>query len=164
MRFDDLNELPPWDDDEDEVDEGEEWKPNPTKDACKALYEKWNQIMIMITGAIATAKDIVDDVETESHLQDIKGMILGDAFEVGAKLRSSEAGGMYVLRMENAAIIRKNAQAVKSFMLTLMFEGEMDEEHGTTIREAIDEFRELFKQWLATFEKDEYKDEWGLFI
>jgi hypothetical protein len=110
--------------------------------------------MIMITGAIATAKDIVDDVETESHLQDIKGMILGDAFEVGAKLRSSEAGGMYVLRMENAAIIRKNAQ----------FEGEMDEEHGTTIREAIDEFRELFKQWLATFEKDEYKDEWGLFI
>ena len=33
MNFDHLSDLPEWDDDEfkDEDDEGEEWKPNPTK-------------------------------------------------------------------------------------------------------------------------------------
>ena len=39
-------------------------------------------------------------------------MLLVDAYEVGAKIRSSEAG-LYIIRMENAAIIRKNAQFIK---------------------------------------------------
>ena len=28
------------------------------------------------------------------------------------------------------------------------------------IREEIDRFRELFKTWVSTFQKDEYEDEW----
>jgi hypothetical protein len=32
------------------------------------------------------------------------------------------------------------------------------------IRDEIDKFRELFKQWVASFEKDEYEDDWGLFV
>ncbi len=55
----------------------------------------------------------------------------------GVKIRSSEAGGIYVIRMENAAIIRKNAQTVKSFILTLMIEEKIDEEHGEIIRNEI---------------------------
>ncbi len=42
MKIDDLNELPPWNDNEfhnDEDEECEEWKPNPTRDLCKAMYE-----------------------------------------------------------------------------------------------------------------------------
>ncbi len=83
---------------------------------------------------------------------------------MGAKIRSSEAGGIYVIRMENAAIIRKNAQSVKSFILSLMIEGEVDEEHGEIIRNEIDEFRQLYKHWVSTFKKDEFEDEWGLFV
>lgn len=164
MRFDHLNELPPWNDDDDEEEEGEEWKPNYTREKCKALYTKWNEILTMINGAMGSVKDLANDTDDEGYWQSHKAMILGDAFEVGAKIRSSEAGGIYVLRMENAAIIRKNAQSIKSFILSLMYEGELEEEYGTIIRAAIDEFRELFKQWLATFVKDEYEDEWGLFV
>jgi hypothetical protein len=66
--------------------------------------------------------------------------------------------------MENAAIIRKNAQLIKSAMLTFNMEGEMEDNYCEAIRAEIDNFRELFKQWIATFQKDEFTDEWGLFV
>ena len=41
MGFDHLSCLPEWDDDDfrDDDDEGEEWKPDPTREACKELYK-----------------------------------------------------------------------------------------------------------------------------
>ncbi len=39
-------------------------------------------------------------------------MLLANVYEVGVKIRSSEAG-LYIIRMENAAIIRKNATSIK---------------------------------------------------
>jgi hypothetical protein len=159
-----LNELPEWDDDDELEDkDGEEWKPNPTYDACKVLYKKWNEIMMMLNGALGGLKELPDEDEV-NFVTSRMAMILGDAYEVGAKIQSSEAGGIYIIRMENAAIIRKNAQTVRSFILTLMIEGEIDEEHGEIIRNEINQFRKLYKHWLSTFEKDEFEDEWGLFI
>ena len=97
------------------------------------------------------------------YWEDHKGMILGDAFQVAVKIKSSEVG-LYTIRMENASIIRKNAQFVKSSMLTMMSEKVIEEEYGRIIRSEIDKFRELFKIWVSTFQKDEFEDEWGLFI
>ncbi len=111
MRNDDLNELPEWDDDEfrDEDEEGEEWKPNPTRDLCKAMYAQWNHLLIVLNAAFDSLKEPGEDaIFSKDHLEDQKQMILGDAYEVGAKIRSSEVG-LYIIRMENAAIIRKNA-------------------------------------------------------
>lgn len=170
MNLDDLNDLPEWDDEyikglNSEEEEGEEWKPNPTLDACKAMYTKWNEIIIMLNGALG---DMDDEDEPGQHdalfIRDRKAMILGDAFEVGAKIRSSEAGGIYVLRMENAAIIRKNAQYIKTAMLGMRAEKEIEPDYCEVIRGEIDKFRELFKAWIATFKKDEFEDEWGLFV
>lgn len=54
MDYDRLSDLPEWDDEEfrDEDEEGEEWKPNPTREACKALYQQWQQVMIVLNGAL----------------------------------------------------------------------------------------------------------------
>jgi len=160
MNLHNLNELPEW---KDGHKDGEDWKEKPTLNACKTLYKKWNEITGMLCGALGSVKEIAD--EEEPFSKETKAMILGDAYEAGAKIRSSEAGdGMYILRMENAAIIRKNAQFIKTAILGLMIEGDVDEEHGEIIRKEIDVFRELFKKWVNTFEKDEYTDDWGLFI
>ncbi|MEJ7676574.1 MAG: hypothetical protein WKG06_01605 [Segetibacter sp.] len=161
MNINNLNGLPPW---KDNPDEGENWKTNPTTEACKALYEKWNEIVVMLTGALGTMKDLSEEKEEDSFITEQKAMVLGDAYEAGAKIRSSEAGNMYILRMENASIIRKNAQFVKSSVLNLMMEGEVDVEHGEIIRNEIDNFREMFIIWVNTFQKDEYTDDWGLFV
>ncbi len=156
----DLNELPEWDDSlDEELEEGEEWKPNITKEACKALYEKWGTIMSMLKGGLPAECE-----EEDIHSSFYQGMMIGDAYEVGAKIRSSEAAGIYVVRMENACIIRRNAQAIQSSMLIFMSEGDMDKEYGLLIRNEIEDFKKLFKVWVETFERDEFTDEWGLFV
>lgn len=166
MKFDNLSDLPEWDDDDfkDEDDEGEEWKPNPTKDACRNMYMQWQQVMIVLNGALDSMTiEEKEDGFPADYWEDHKGMLLGDAYQIAVKIKSSEAG-LYTIRMENASIIRKNAQFIKSSMLTMMSEGVIEEAHGYVIREEIDKFRELFKIWVSTFQKDEYEDEWGLFI
>jgi hypothetical protein len=45
------------------------------------------------------------------------------------------------IRMENASIIRKNAQFIKSSMLTMISEGVIEKDHGYVIREEIDKFK-----------------------
>ncbi len=113
MEIDDLNELPEWDDDFHDEEEGEEWKPNATRDLCKAMYEQWNQMMIVLKAAFDSMKEPGEDsLYPKGYIEDHKAMLLGDAYEVGAKIRSSEAG-LYIIRMENAAIIRKNSQFIK---------------------------------------------------
>jgi len=172
MEFDNISGLPEWDDDDfrdEEEEEGEAWKPNPTRDACKALYEQWKQVMIVLKGAMEPLdtdeedKDLPDshDLPAE-YWADHKSMIMGDAFQVAVKIKSSEAG-LYMIRMENASIIRKNAQFISSSMLTMIADGVIEEAHGRVIREEIDKFRLLFRHWVSTFERDEFEDEWGLF-
>ena len=167
MKIDDLNELPEWKDDRflNDEEEGEEWKPNPTRELCKALYAQWNNVMIVLKAGFDMLKQPTDDnLYSKEHTDYIVSMLLGDAHEVAAKLRSSEAGGLYIIRMENAAIIRKNAQYIKISTNGFWADGLMDEEHRAVIRNEIDTFRELFKQWVASFQKDDCEDEWGLFI
>lgn len=165
MGFDNISGLPDWDDDafRDEDDEGEDWKPRPTTEACKAMYEQWKQVMIVLKGALESpdVKKGNNAIEDDFR-EDYKRTILDDACEVAVKIKSSEAG-LYMIRMENACIIRKNAQAIKSSMLMLIEEGVIEEVHGAVIREEIDTFRTLFREWVSTFEKDEFEDEWGLF-
>jgi hypothetical protein len=165
MRNDDFNELPPWEDDEfDEDDEGENWKPNPTKEACKAMYAQWNEVMTVLRAGLESLEEAKEEgLFDKEHIEDFKGSLLGDAFEVAVKIRSSESG-MYIIRMENASIIRKNAQYIKISTNGLLADGLMSAEYRQVIRNEIDTFRELFKAWVRTFEKDEFEDEWGLFI
>jgi len=165
MNYDHLSDLPDWDDDEfKDEEEGEEWKPNPTRDACKVLYGQWQQVMIVLNGALDSM--VIEEKEDgfpADYWEDHKAMLVGDGYQVAVKIKSSEAG-LYTIRMENASIIRKNAQFIKSSMLTMMSEEVIEKAHGYVIREEIDKFRELFKIWVSTFQKDEYEDEWGLFI
>ncbi|MEO8961575.1 MAG: hypothetical protein ABI325_06825 [Ginsengibacter sp.] len=164
MEIDDLNELPEWDKDRLDNDEGEEWKPNPTRDLCKAMNEQWNQVMIVLKAAFDSLKEPGENtLYSKDYLEDHKAMLLGDAYEVGAKIKSSEAG-LYIIRMENAAIIRKNAQFIKISTNGFIDNDLMEGQYRLIIRSEIDIFRDLFKQWVATFEKDDCEDKWGLFI
>lgn len=166
MGFDHISGLPNWEDEDDYRDddeEGDEWKPKPTTEACKAMYEQWKQVMIVLNGALETMNTGTGEESFPADFwEDHKAMLLADAYQVAVKIKSSEAG-LYMIRMENACLIRKNAQFIKSAMLTMTGEGAIEEAHGMVIRDEIDKFRMLFRHWVSTFEKDEFEDEWGLF-
>jgi hypothetical protein len=160
--FLDNNKHDNWDDfNEDE--EGESWKPNLAKVGCKTLSIKWEKIIFMLKGVL-DADEKETETEGEELFAAISGFDIGDAYEISAKLRGAAAADMYSVYMENACIIRRNAQSIKSSMLLMIGEEQIEEEHGLLIRTEIDEFRILFKEWVSHFQKDEYEDEWGLFI
>ena len=167
MNPDNLNDLPEWDDNEFNHgdNDGEGWKPNPTKDACKAMYIQWNTVMMVLKAAFDSLKEPGpdDEMTDKEYIDDHVQMIMSDAHVVAVKIKSFEAG-LYTIRMENASIIRKNAQFIKISTNDFMIEGVMAPQHRQIIRDEIDRFRELFKTWVASFVKDEFEDEWGLFI
>lgn len=52
------------------------------------------------------------------------------------------------------------------FGLVLAFavlEGKADAECKKLIEASLDKCKALFRQWVATFKRDEYEDEWDLF-
>jgi len=166
MKDDDLNDLTPWNDHEfdDEAEQGEEWKPDPTKAACKAMYQQWGTVMIVLKAAFDSLHEPAEEeLMSKEMIDDHVAMIMSDAYEVAVKIKSSEAG-LYTIRMENAAIIRKNAQFIKISNNSFMLDGMMEPQHRLVIRDELDKFRGLFKIWVASFKKDEFEDEWGLFV
>lgn len=166
MEIDNLSGLPPWDDNEfdDDNNEGEVWKFGPTKAACKALYLQWGMVMTVLKATFDSLHE-ADEAAMLSRemMEDHVKMIMNDAYEIAVKIKSSEAG-LYTIRMENASIIRKNAQFIKISTNSFLLDGLMEPQNRQIIRDEIEKFKELFKVWVKSFQKDEFEDEWGLFI
>lgn len=81
------------------------------------------------------------------------------------KIIGAEGGDVYVLRMENASIIRTNARELEvQVKSAAMFESCSEEDKNMLVLE-INKFRELFKEWVKHFEKDpdDFEDECGLY-
>jgi hypothetical protein len=160
MKIDDLHDLPEWE--EDSVDdEGEEWKYKAKKERAKALYNKWREVYTLVEGLLSILEP--NDEMPEEYLDHTKEMIRGDAMLVCVKISGAEAADMYVIRMENASMIRTAANSVYISMSGLRMMEVAEDAHLDAVRAEIDIFRELFKEWVDGFEKDEFEDEWGLF-
>jgi hypothetical protein len=163
MNLDDLSGLPDWDDEHFKMfgEEGEEWKHRQKNQLAGKLYNQWKNVLVLLLGLYDSIKS--SDNEDGGFFESQKEIIIGDAYLVGAKIRGAEAADMYILRMENASIIRTAAQMVYTNMSSLKFQGLAEESHTDAVRKEIEIFREYFKEWVASFRKDEFEDEWGLF-
>ncbi len=103
--------------------------------------------------------------EDDDFLNATKFMMRDDAAIICAKIAGAEGGDMYSIRMQNAAIIRDHAMHLYVQVGSLRFHDSFkDKDYVTLIRKEIDEFRELFINWVANFDKSNYYwDEWELF-
>ncbi len=123
-----------------------------------ALFKKGEEIFDVVSKIC----DIIP--EDNERLQSIKGFMLSDAMQLTVKVGGAEAGGLYDLKMEAAAIIRKAARdlMVQKHSLT-MFDFK-DADYFEIVRNLIEEYRLLFIDWVANFDKLDYViDRWGLF-
>jgi len=104
---------------------------------------------------------IPDDNE---HLREVGSCMLNDASLLTVKVAGAEAGGLYDLKMENAAIIRKAARDLMVSQHSLDMYGFEYVEYYQMVRGLIEEYRLLFIDWVAGFDKWDYIiDRWGLF-
>ncbi len=161
MDLDNLNFLPEWEDDDFEDDEAEGWKKQEGRQAVKLLYEHWRDFFGLI---IALADNLCGEEEnTGSHEELIQKMIYENAMIIAPKLISAAHADMFMVQMENAAIIRTNARQLMEQIMFSEMMGFISSDYKKVMEEAMMEFKALFKNWVATFQKDEFEDDWGLF-
>lgn len=103
--------------------------------------------------------------EDDEYLQSTKGIMMEDAFIIAAKIAGAEGGDLYSIRMQNAAIIRSHAMSLYVQIGSFRFHSNFkDVEYVKMLRSEIEEFRVLFIEWVATFDRSNYIwDEWELF-
>jgi hypothetical protein len=122
------------------------------------IFNKGKEILdvVMMIG------DLIPD--DNKHLQYIKAEMISDAVQLTVKVTGAEEDELYDLKMEAATIIRKAARdlIVKNHSLEIF--GFEDVEYFWIVRDLIEEYRLLFIDWVAGFDKWNYIiDRWGLF-
>lgn len=130
-------------------------------------HDKLNNMPLYIKGReildlVRTIADLIDD-ENE-QLSWIKAIMFEDAYMLTAKIANAEGGDFYDIRMENAAIIRKAGNSLKLHIHSLREFGFEHVEYYQMVRDKVEEYRLLFIDWVAGFDKSHYiTDRWGLF-
>ena len=124
------------------------------------IYQKAEQIFKLTEGLVH-----IVPADNEFLQETTVRFMMENAMIIPVKIAGAEAGDLYDLRMENAAIIRKAARELYVQAGSLRFEEDIkDKDYILLLRETIDEFRELFIDWVAGFDVWNYiKDSWGLF-
>jgi hypothetical protein len=122
------------------------------------IYRKGKEIFDMVSKITALIP------ENDEYLMDIKACMLCDAALLTVKVAGAETAGLYDLKMENAAIIRKAARDLIVQQHSLDMFGFEYVEYYQIVRDLIEEYRLLFIDWVAGFDKWDYIiDRWGLF-
>ncbi len=119
------------------------------------------------------ARDIYDTVNAfvESLDKEEREMFAGTLKESAMLLLPKIAGAMsvdsWLLSMQNAAIVRYHAENLMTQTSGLKMFTKADKDYVAVLRQEMEEFKQLFKQWVATFENlndEDYLDDWGLFF
>lgn len=122
------------------------------------IYRKGREILDVVNHI---ASLIPEDNE---HLQLIKGFMVEDASKLVVKIAGVSNVSLYDLKMEAAAIIRKAARDLIVQYHSLEMFGFKEVEYFIIVRNLVEEYRLLFIDWVAGFDKWDYIiDRWGLF-
>ncbi len=124
----------------------------------KALFMKGGEIIELVSEIVSLIP------EDHEMLNEIAKYMIADSYVLQVKIVGAEAGGLYDIKMECAALIRKAGRDlyVQKYSLE-MFDFEYVS-YMDLLRDKVDEYKVLFKDWVGTF--DPYhaiKDDWGLF-
>ncbi len=150
-----------WDDEEEE-DEDAEFDPEAQRRKLEAtpIFQKAEEIRELTHRIIETMDKDNPEAEVQSSL------MLEDSIIIPAKIAGAEAVSDYILKMENAVIIKIHARSLLTRTSALKYLQLVDEEFLQLLRDELEVFQTLFKKWIKTFHENSSKegDGWGLFV
>jgi len=150
-----------WEDDDDNDDDEGEYDPEAERRKLEALpiYKKALEILDL-------TQQIVDTFNDEDTAKIHRQIMLEDAMIIPAKIAGAEAMDDYILKMENATVIKIHARSLLTQTSSAKYLDLQDERYLKLLRDEIEVFRLLFKEWILSFEIDTTKegDGWGLFV
>lgn len=92
-------------------------------------------------------------------------LLLEDAFMLPPKIGMAETSEDYVLKMENATMVKVSARNLLTHIASLKYLGIGPKRYLSLMNDEIENFRALFVDWVATFIPSEVHDDgWGLFV
>jgi len=122
------------------------------------IYRKGKEIFDIVNKIAALIP------ENNEYFMEVKSQMMCDAALLFVKVAGAVAAGLFDLKMENAAIIRKAARDLMVQNHSLDAFGFEYVEYYQLVRDLIEEYRLLFIDWAAGFDKWDYIiDRWGLF-
>lgn len=149
-----------WEDDDDQEDDGG-YDPEEERRKLEALpiYKKSLEILDL-------TQQLVDTFDDEDAAKIHRQIMIEDAMIIPAKIAGAEAMDDYILKMENATVIKIHARSLLTQTSSAKYLNLMEERYLQLLRDEIETFRLLFKSWVRTFEIDTTKegDGWGLFV
>lgn len=122
------------------------------------IYSKGKEIADLVKNIT----DLIDD--EDPYLGVLKHDMLLDAYSLCAKIAGAEGGGLYAIRMECAAMMRKSANDLNLNIHKLKMFNFEHADYYKMVCIKVEEFRLLFIEWVQGFDKKHYTvDRWGLF-
>ncbi len=110
---------------------------------------------------IAEVTEALVESFDEEGVQDICNQLIRFAKTLPEKIAAAECGDFYTLRLENAFYVKCAARELQSLLLYCMALKLTDKDYINFLCKELDTFRELFLNWVATFNKhNDLKDEW----
>ncbi|MDR0726151.1 MAG: hypothetical protein LBF59_09140 [Prevotellaceae bacterium] len=141
--------------DDDDDDYGYYNEPNERNLPLFKKGEEIQQVVYLLTSLFP---------EDNMYLQSLKGEMISDAAMLTVKIAGAEAVELYDIKMEAATFIRRAANDLKIMNHSLNDFGFKDVAYFQIVRDLIEEYRLLFIDWVAGFDKWSYiTDRWGLF-
>ncbi len=117
----------------------------------------------LLAVAEADMPDNLDDFSKHLYEHHIS-YLRQNASIIPAKIAGAMGVTLYDIRMENAAIIRRAARELLTDSTGLRTSGFKSKDYIQLLRDAVEELRVLFAEWVKTFDPWDYIiDRWGLF-
>ncbi len=122
------------------------------------IYRKGEEIYHLTSCIVALVP------EEDDMLQHIREFMLQDAALLTVKVAGAAGADLYDIQMKNAVLIRNAARDLLTNCTALKLYGFQDTTYLPLLRQAIEEYRLLFLEWVAGFDPWNYIwDDWGLF-
>ncbi|UYZ62417.1 hypothetical protein [Hymenobacter weizhouensis] len=125
----------------------------------QALFTKARELSDLTYAFVKSLPD-----EDDLPMPMLGGLMLENAYMLGAKLAASRAIPYYSRRMELAVLIKLAAEGLLTQTSTCKMLEVGAPEYLQLLRREIEEFRLLFIAWVQDFDPtNDIEDEWGLF-
>jgi hypothetical protein len=122
------------------------------------VMKKAKEIFKLVTAFVETFPEEAEEMDAFSQI------MMEDAMMLAPKIAGAEGGDLYILRMENAVIIKMAARNLMVNISGLNMFGYKEKEYSKMLRNELEEFQKLFVEWVKGFEgKELMPDGWGLF-
>jgi hypothetical protein len=149
-----------WEDSDDMDDSDDDYDPEAERKRVESMpiFQKAEEILDL-------TRRIIDSIDDEEVKMIHSNIMLEDSIILPTKIAGAEAVDDYILKMENATIIKIHARSLQAQSASLIFQDCLPKDYLILLRQEIEAFRLLFKEWTKTFESAEKEgDGWGLFV